>query len=125
MAISLYFQFICTTWALLMNGLAVATQHSGQVNPAQFDYVIVGGGTAGLVVAARLSEDPNVSVAVIEAGDFERNNPLVTNITALGLGTRNPAIDWAYESLPQTYAGNRSVIWSAGKGLGGSSLING
>lgn len=91
---------------------------------AHFDYVILGGGTAGLVVASRLSEDSSVSVAVIEAGDFENNNPNVTNPTALGLA-KDTRVDWQYESVPQIFGGNQSLIWSAGKGLGGSSLING
>jgi len=89
-----------------------------------FDYVIVGGGTAGLVIASRLSEDPSITVAILEAGNFERNNPNVTSTTALGIG-RNTALDWQYESEPQEFLANKSLIWSAGKGLGGSSLING
>ena len=91
---------------------------------AHFDYVILGGGTAGLVVASRLSEDPSVSVAVIEAGGFENNNPNVTNTTALG-PAKDTRVDWQYQSVPQIFGGNQSLIWSAGKGLGGSSLING
>ncbi|KAJ9504007.1 hypothetical protein H2202_000063 [Exophiala xenobiotica] len=95
-----------------------------QVNGTHFDYIILGGGTAGLVVASRLSEDPNITVAVIEAGNFEKNNPNVTNTTGLGLA-KNTRIDWQYESVPQVFGGNQSLIFSAGKGLGGSSLING
>lgn len=91
----------------------------------QFDYVILGGGTAGLVVASRLSEDPAVSVAVIEAGDFERNNPIVANTTTLGIAIRDPKVDWQYKGISPEYAPNQTLIWSAGKGLGGSSLING
>lgn len=89
-----------------------------------FDYVIVGGGTGGLVIANRLSEDPHVTVAIIEAGNFERNNPNVTNTTILGIA-KNTALDWQYESEPQDFVANKTLIWSAGKGLGGSSLING
>jgi choline dehydrogenase-like flavoprotein len=94
------------------------------VNGSHFDYVILGGGTAGLVVAGRLSENPNITVAVIEAGKGEETNPNVTNPGGLGLG-KNTRIDWQYQSVPQIYGGNQSLIWSAGKGLGGSSLING
>ena len=94
------------------------------VDTSRFDYVILGGGTAGLVVASRLSEDPKVTVAVIEAGDFEKNNANVTNATTPG-ATHGTALDWQYVSAPQVYMGNQSVIWRAGKGLGGSSLING
>ena len=94
------------------------------INGAHFDYVILGGGTAGIVVASRLSEDPKITVAVVEAGDFERNNPNVTNASIIALGVRTH-VDWQYESAPQIFAGNRSLVWSAGKGVGGSSLING
>ena len=89
-----------------------------------YDYVIVGGGTAGLVVANRLSEDPSVRVAVIEVGDSVFNNPNVTNTTtfALNLGT---AIDWQYPTSPQAYTGYRNFVYHQGKALGGSSAING
>ena len=100
------------------------TEQSKNINSTHFDYVILGGGTAGLVVASRLSEDPQTTVAVIEAGNFERNNPNVTSTTGLGIG-KDTDVDWQYESAPQIYASNQSVIWSAGKGVGGSSLING
>lgn len=93
-------------------------------NNTHFDYLILGGGTAGLVIASRLSEDPSITVAVIEAGDFERNNPNVTDTTQLALASKT-RVDWQYESAPQIYADNQSLIWSAGKGVGGSSLING
>ncbi|KUJ13773.1 alcohol oxidase [Mollisia scopiformis] len=93
-------------------------------NNTHFDYIILGGGTAGIVVASRLSEDPHITVAVIEAGDFERNNPNVTTITELGVAQKT-RVDWQYESAPLIFADNQSLEWSAGKGLGGSSLING
>jgi hypothetical protein len=115
-------------WIVLLFSLAscelLDKERFKDINNTHFDYVILGGGTAGLVVASRLSEDPRITVAVIEAGDFERNNPNVTNTTKLGLA-KNTRVDWQYESAPQSFAGNRSLIWSAGKGVGGSSLING
>ncbi|KAI1361571.1 hypothetical protein F5Y08DRAFT_330730 [Xylaria arbuscula] len=116
------------SWTVLLsslaNGLAADKGQHDAVSNSSFDYVIVGGGTAGLVVASRLSEDPRVSVAVIEAGNFEKDNPLVTTTAELGVG-RGSSIDWQYLSVPQIYANNQSLLWSAGKGLGGSSLING
>ena len=95
------------------------------INGSHFDYIILGGGTAGLVVAARLSEDPNVKVAVIEAGTFENHNPNVTNTTVNGIAKADPSVNWNYYTAPQTYAGNQTIYYSAGKGMGGSSLING
>lgn len=116
---------VCIAWFSQLS-LCQGTNNvqPNDINGTHFDYVIVGGGTAGLVVASRLSEDPKITVAVIEAGDFERNNPNVTNTTVLGIAAKT-SVDWQYESVPQVYATNNSLIWSAGKGLGGSSLING
>jgi choline dehydrogenase-like flavoprotein len=95
-----------------------------------FDYVIVGGGPAGLVLANRLSANPSVTVAVIEAGDSAFNNPNVTYVPksifeyGLGLGT---SVEWGYHTVPQKYAANGNVTLNywAGKGVGGSTLING
>lgn len=95
------------------------------IDGRHFDYVVLGGGTAGLVVAARLSEDPNVTVVVIEAGDFENHNPNVTNTTVNGIAKADSSVNWNYYTAPQTYAGNQTIYYSAGKGMGGSSLING
>ncbi|KAF3045976.1 hypothetical protein E8E12_009610 [Didymella heteroderae] len=96
----------------------------------KFDYVIVGGGTAGLVLANRLSANPSVTVAVIEAGDSAFNNSNVTYVPksiseyGLGFGT---SVEWGYNTVPQKYAanGNLTLNYWAGKGLGGSTLING
>ncbi|KAF2188096.1 GMC oxidoreductase [Zopfia rhizophila CBS 207.26] len=89
-----------------------------------FDYIIVGGGTAGLVLANRLSSNLSITVAVIEAGDSVLDNPNVTDVSAFGLAFGS-SIDWAYTSAPQKYAGNRTLTYDAGKALGGTSTING
>ncbi|KAF5370885.1 hypothetical protein D9758_002106 [Tetrapyrgos nigripes] len=89
-----------------------------------FDYVIVGGGTAGLVTASRLSEDPNVTVAVVEAGGDVAHWP---DTLIPGFFTKNltkPEIDWTFFSTPQTNVNNRSIYLPRGKGLGGSSVLN-
>jgi choline dehydrogenase-like flavoprotein len=88
-----------------------------------YDFVIVGGGTSGLVVANRLSE-MDFTVAVIEAGDSVLNNVNVSAVTGYGraFGTQ---IDWAYETEDQTYAGGSKQIVRAGKAIGGTSTING
>jgi hypothetical protein len=89
-----------------------------------FEYVIIGGGTCGLLLANRLSADPTVTVAVIEPGNDVRNNPNVT-IIADWTKSQNSAIDWQYQSVPQPAAGNRTLTYHAGKAIGGTSTING
>lgn len=88
------------------------------------DFIVVGAGTAGLVVANRLSADPDVTVTVIEPGNDERNNPNVTDPTRLNMpiGT---ALDWQYQTTPQAGAGGRQFRMAQGKAWGGSSAING
>ncbi|KAI9793363.1 MAG: hypothetical protein M1816_000255 [Peltula sp. TS41687] len=105
--------------------LALATTASyGQ--PKQYDYVIIGGGTAGLAVANRLSELPHITVAVIEAGQDQSNNPIVTAAASFSsLAFFGTAIDWAYVSTNQTYAANQQQVFHAGKAFGGTSTING
>lgn len=88
------------------------------------DYIIVGAGTAGCVVAARLSEDPSRTVLVLEAGPETR-----------GLDVRIPAgirnlyqkgkLHWDYRSAPERFAGGRTLPYKMGRVVGGSSAING
>lgn len=88
------------------------------------DYIIVGGGTSGLVVANRLSEDPNVQVLVLEAGDDLTADPRV-NIPAFWTALLGSDADWQYHSTPQPGLKNRSVKIPSGKAIGGSSSLNG
>lgn len=111
--------------ALALLPLAAATPaHVSQNSPESFDYIVVGGGTAGLVVANRLSEQQNISVLVIEAGGSVYNNSNVTDTAGYGnaFGT---SIDWAYQSVNQEYGGGKPQTLRAGKALGGSTTING
>lgn len=66
-----------------------------------FDYIIVGGGTAGLTVADRLTEDGNVRVLVVEAGEDRSKDPLVLTPGLLGGMYGNPDYDWNITSVPQ------------------------
>ncbi|KAJ3864345.1 alcohol oxidase [Lentinula novae-zelandiae] len=91
---------------------------------SSFDYVIVGGGTAGLVVAARLSENSAVNVGVIEAGESRFGDPYVDTPAYLGEGFFNPLYDWAYETVPQATLNGRSVALNLGKMVGGGSGLN-
>ncbi len=89
----------------------------------QFDYLIIGGGTTGLVVAARLSENPKISVGVIEAGPPAFDEPLINIPGKFGesLGTK---YDWQFETTPQPGIGGRKLAWPRGRVLGGTSALN-
>jgi choline dehydrogenase-like flavoprotein len=91
-----------------------------------FDYVIVGGGTAGCVLAARLSEDPNNQVCLIEAGGEGRDLliRLPAGVVAMMPGKPLKINNWAFETTPQPGLMNRKGYQPRGKALGGSSAIN-
>ncbi|KAJ5624016.1 CAZyme family AA3 [Penicillium lagena] len=89
-----------------------------------FDFVIVGGGTAGLVVANRLTEDPKVSVIVLEAGT-NRLNDSRTMVPGLAMAMLEDAdFDWNFQSIAQKQLNGRTLSASKGRTLGGSSAIN-
>jgi choline dehydrogenase len=89
-----------------------------------FDYVIIGAGSAGCVLASRLSEDPSTSVAVLEAGPRDWH-PFI-HIPAGFIKTfYNRTVNWAYDMEPSEWTGGRRVYAPRGKTLGGSGAING
>jgi choline dehydrogenase len=92
----------------------------------KYDFVIVGGGSAGCALANRLSADPGTSVLVLEAGrsDF-KIDPFIHMPAALPIPIGNPLYDWRYESEPEPHMGGRKIFHARGKVLGGSSSING
>ncbi len=92
----------------------------------RFDYVIVGGGSAGSALANRLSADPGTSVLVLEAGRSDSKlDPFIHMPAALPYPIGNRLYDWKYESEPEPHMGGRRVYHARGKVLGGSSSING
>jgi choline dehydrogenase len=92
----------------------------------RYDYVIAGGGSAGSVLANRLSEDPSSRVLVLEAGHMDYTWDVFVHMpAALSFPIGNRFYDWKYESEPEAYMHGRRVFHARGKVLGGSSSING
>ncbi|HEY8565501.1 MAG TPA: GMC family oxidoreductase N-terminal domain-containing protein [Beijerinckiaceae bacterium] len=89
-----------------------------------FDTVIVGGGAAGCVLAARLSEDPRRTVLLVEAGDA-KPSLWVTIPAAFGKAWKDPRFNWAFATEPEAVTHDRAIAFPRGKSLGGSTLING
>ncbi|KAK4161078.1 putative GMC oxidoreductase [Cladorrhinum sp. PSN259] len=105
--------------------MATQTEHT----PAEafvarrFDYIVVGGGTAGLAVAVRLAENPALTVGVLEAGD---KGDGIEDIDIPGYSGRSLGgpLDWRFETVPQPGLGGRKIPWNRGKVVGGSSALN-
>jgi len=92
-------------------------------DPGEFDYIVVGGGSAGCVLAARLSEDPLVRVCLVEAGPADRS-ALIHCPGGLALLARTGKFNWNFETVPQPGLGGRRGWQPRGKVLGGSSSVN-
>lgn len=95
-------------------------------NPATgretFDYIVVGAGASGAALAARLSEDPAISVLLLEAGGPDKKQEV--HIPAAFSKLFKSSLDWDYNTEPQEHLGDRSIYWPRGKMLGGSTSIN-
>ena len=106
----------------LGGGLWGASVNPANAQEMDYDYVIVGAGSAGCVIANRLTED-NKKVLVIEAGGPDNSEMISTPMRLIELwGTE---YDWGYSTVPQRHAHDRSLYWPRGKTLGGSSSLNG
>src|SRR5512133_1222705 len=95
----------------------------GKVTGMNFDYVIVGGGSAGCVLAARLTEDPGMNVALLEAGPPDRS-VLIHCPAGLALLAKNGQANWAFDTVPQPGLNGRRAYQPRGKVLGVSSSVN-
>ena len=89
-----------------------------------YDYVIVGAGSAGCVLAARLSEDPATRVLLLEAGPPDRS-PWIHLPIGYGTTMWSPVYNWKFETDPDPNMNGRRIYWPRGRTLGGSSSING
>ena len=89
-----------------------------------YDYVIVGGGTAGCVLANRLTEDPGIRVLLLEAGPADRY-PWIHVPIGYGKTMFHPVYNWGFSTEPEPTMDGRRIYWPRGRCLGGSSSING
>ena len=88
-----------------------------------FDFIIVGAGSAGCVLANRLSADPTVRVLLLEAGDEDSGIPEI-QMPAAWPALRGSSVDWNFATEPDSMAGTRTIAWPRGRVLGGSSATN-
>lgn len=120
----------------LFHAISLSTSAPFEYSPVQssYDYIIVGGGTAGLTLASRLSENPHIQIAVIEAGGYSEtdsgNKSVVPGYAGYG-NSVDPAtandtllIDWGFVTAPMAGLNGRTIHYPRGKTLGGSSTRN-
>ncbi|MBW1761146.1 MAG: GMC family oxidoreductase N-terminal domain-containing protein, partial [Deltaproteobacteria bacterium] len=95
---------------------------------AEYDYIVIGAGSAGAIIASRLAEDPNVRVLLLEAGGSDRTT-LVRKPGMISLVHQvkqlKKKFDWGFTTVPQRHLNGRLIPYTRGKVLGGSSSVNG
>ncbi|MEN9873802.1 MAG: hypothetical protein RL186_699, partial [Pseudomonadota bacterium] len=97
---------------------------AGNDGAGTYDYIIVGAGSAGCVLANRLTADPKTRVLLLEAGGKD-TSPLIHIPVGYAETLKDPKINWLYQTEADPGSNNRQHIWPRGKVLGGSSSING
>ncbi|PGH20342.1 hypothetical protein AJ80_03610 [Polytolypa hystricis UAMH7299] len=97
---------------------------SEDVTPQRFDYIVVGAGIGGLVVATRLSEDADNTVLLIEAGSNRMGDPRVDTPALMVVQYGDPEFDWGFVTEPQKHVNDRQISHPRGKVVGGSSAMN-
>ena len=97
--------------------------NAARENAGEFDYVIVGAGSAGCVLAARLSEDPSVRVCLLEAGGVDKD-PLIHAPIGFAFFPDSSPVNWRFTTAPQKHLNDRICFQPRGRVLGGSSSIN-
>ncbi len=90
----------------------------------QYDYIIVGAGSAGCALAHRLSREASRKVLLLEAGGKD-SHPMIHIPLGFAFTMKNPRVNWCYETQPEPNMHNRRIAWPRGKVLGGTSCING
>jgi choline dehydrogenase-like flavoprotein len=103
---------------------ASPTPRTTPAEAGSYDFIIVGGGTAGLALAARLTEDGKTTVLVLEAGG-PPDQVAAYKAPGADLQVLGSPIDWAFTTLPQESLNGRQLTYNRGRCLGGSSAING